>query len=92
MVNFKINRLPNQHIVDRYLGTCQSIGVVNDYEGVDYFLSPEDKVEISGLPDGFQQGYIGWVIGAKQNTKKFPVTKDHSGASVYPLPGNFAWR
>ena len=29
MVNFKINRLPQMHIVDRYFETVQSLGVTN---------------------------------------------------------------
>jgi len=75
MVNFKINRLPDKHIVDRYLDTCRHLGVVNDGEGLDYFLSPEDEVDTQQLPEEFRKGYIAWVIGAKQNTKKFPAEK-----------------
>lgn len=75
MVNFKINRLPNVHIVDRYLDTCSELGVQNDGLGLDYFLSETDKVDFNVLPAGFESGYLGWVIGAKQNTKKFPVEK-----------------
>lgn len=75
MVTFKINRLPGKHIVDRYLETCLPLGVENDYLGLDYFLSPEDEIQIHDLPTGFHQGYIGWVTGAKQNTKKFPISK-----------------
>jgi lipopolysaccharide heptosyltransferase II len=76
MVNLKINRLPAKHIVDRYLETCKDLGVVNDGEGLDYFISNHDRVELKEtLPAEFQQGYVAWVIGAKQNTKKFPVAK-----------------
>ncbi|MDB5283936.1 MAG: glycosyl transferase family protein, partial [Bacteroidota bacterium] len=69
MVNFKINRLPQKHIVDRYLETCSQLGVINDGEGLDYFLADEDDVDLKTLPNAFQAGYIGWAIGAKQNTK-----------------------
>lgn len=79
MVNFKINRLPNKHIVDRYLETCQSLGVENDGEGLDYFISKQEEVDLKTLPEAFQNGYIAWVIGAKQNTKKFPIEKIVSG-------------
>lgn len=75
LVNFKINRLPEKHIVDRYLETCKSLDVVNDGKGLDYFLSNDDEVDIVKLPETFHRGYIAWVIGAKQNTKKFPVDK-----------------
>ncbi len=75
MVNFKINKLPPVHIVDRYLETCRTLAVENDGGGLDYFLPPQDEVDLSTLPDTFSKGYIGWAIGAKQNTKKFPVEK-----------------
>lgn len=75
MVNFKINRLPTKHIVDRYLETCKALGVENDGEGLDYFISKEDEVDLKRLPETFHKGYIAWVIGAKQNTKKFPSEK-----------------
>jgi len=35
-VNLKINRLPDLHIVDRYLETVASLGVKNDGKGLDY--------------------------------------------------------
>ena len=75
MVNFKSNHLPDKHIVDRYLETCKSLGVENDGEGLDYFIELRDEVDVKSLPPGFQSGYLGWVIGAKQNTKKFPSDK-----------------
>ena len=86
MVNFKINRLPKQHIVDRYLETCKKFEVENDDEGLDYFISNEDEVDLATLPVGFQNGYIGWAIGAKQNTKKFPTEKIISllNSSAFP--------
>lgn len=75
LVNFKIDKLPNVHIVDRYLDACKELGVTNDRQGLDYFISKEDEVDVATLPPAFQQGYVAWVIGAKQNTKKFPVER-----------------
>jgi ADP-heptose:LPS heptosyltransferase len=75
LVNFKIDRLPDVHIVDRYMDTIKPLGVVNDGEGLDHFISEEDKVDIATLPEGFQNGYVAWVIGAKEYTKRFPNEK-----------------
>jgi len=79
MVNFKINRLPKVHIVDRYLATCKTLGVENDGGGLDYFIPKEDEIDAPALfhkgVNGANAGYIAWVIGAKQNTKQFPVGK-----------------
>lgn len=86
MVNFKINRLPNQHIVDRYIETCKPLDVENDGEGLDYFIGEEDEVDITGLPAGFHKGYVAWVIGAKQTTKKFPKEKIVIAASKLNIP------
>ena len=75
LVNFKINRMPVAHVVDRYLRTVSSLGIKNDNKGLDYFISPEDEIPLSTLPLSHQNGYIGFVIGAKHFTKKLPIEK-----------------
>lgn len=75
LVNFKINRMPDVHIVDRYMETVKSLGVVNDGKGLDYFVGTQIESPIEKLPKGFQNGYIAFVIGAKHNTKKLPAEK-----------------
>ena len=74
-VNLKIDRLPDVHIVDRYFEAVKSLNVVNDGEGLEYFVPTEDEVNISTLPASHQSGYIGFVIGAKFFTKQFPEHK-----------------
>ncbi len=75
MVNFKRNKLPDRHIVDRYMDTIKAFDVKNDLKGLDYFLSDSDKNlpdDIMGiLPDEF----IAVAIGANHNTKKLPPAK-----------------
>lgn len=75
LVNLKVNKLPNVHIVDRYLETVKHLGVTNDGKGLDYFIPPDDEVELNTLPEAFRSGYAALVIGAKHNTKKLPVEK-----------------
>ncbi|WP_447643044.1 MULTISPECIES: glycosyltransferase family 9 protein [Chitinophagaceae] len=76
MVRFKINKLPNIHIVDRYLKTVQYLGIRNDDEGLDFFIKDVDKMSLSNmLPANFQNGYIGLVIGASYETKQLPISK-----------------
>ncbi|HKR05855.1 MAG TPA: glycosyltransferase family 9 protein [Bacteroidia bacterium] len=86
IVNFKINTLPQKHIVDRYFETVKSFEVENDGAGLDYFIIPEDEKIIQQLPPSHQQGYIGFVIGAKHNTKKLPVEKIISICSKINFP------
>lgn len=75
LVNFKIDKMPAVHIVDRYLETVRSLGIQNDNKGLDFFIPAKDEVPTSNLPLIHQQGYIGFVIGAKFTTKKLPVEK-----------------
>ena len=74
-VRLKINRLPDLHIVDRYLETVENLGVVNDGKGLDFFIPTKDEININALPTSHQQGYIGFVIGAALATKQLPVEK-----------------
>lgn len=71
----KINRLPDVHIVDRYLQTIKSFGVVNDGKGLDYFIPQKDFIKTNDIPSSHLFGFIAVVIGAALNTKKLPVSK-----------------
>ena len=73
--SFKINILPDVHIVDRYIQTMQSLGVKNDGLGLDYFIPAEVELKGEDIPFSHSQGYIALVIGAAHNTKKLPVHK-----------------
>lgn len=70
--NLKWNLLPELHIVDRYMNTVSDFGVKNDGAGLDYFIAREDIINESDLPTSHSAGYIGVVIGAALNTKKYP--------------------
>ena len=74
LVNLKINRLPKKHIVDRYFEAIAELGVVNDEEGLDYFLSPEEeefrKYQCSKLGK-----YTAIVLGANYYTKRIPTDR-----------------
>ena len=71
----KINKMPDVHIVDRYMETVASFGVKNDGAGLDYFVPEKDVVKESDIPTSHLAGYIGLVIGAALNTKKYPLHK-----------------
>lgn len=75
IVNFKINKLPNRHIVDRYLDVAAPLGIQNDDEGLDYFIPEKDVVENNWLPDTHRNGYVAYALGAQHNTKKLPVRR-----------------
>ena len=73
--NLKWNLMPDLHIVDRYMKTVESFGVINDEEGLDYFIPQKDEVKQKDIPVSHHAGYIGLVIGAAHYTKKLPVDK-----------------
>lgn len=67
--------LPQTHIVDRYLETLRFLGVVNDGQGLDYFIAPEDVVNISSLFPNIAQPFVAMSIGAAHATKRLPKHK-----------------
>jgi heptosyltransferase-2 len=75
MTQFKVNYLPDVHIVDRCLDTLKSFNIVNDNKGLDYFIPYKDQVELSWLPATHQQGYVAYAIGGQHFTKKLPVPR-----------------
>lgn len=74
-VNWRINALPNVHIVDRYVNTLQKLGVVNDDRGLDYFIPYRDIIEPDWLPESHQKGYVAYAIGGQHETKKLPLNR-----------------
>jgi len=75
LVNLKINKMPNVHIVDRYLETVIHLGVKNDNEGLDYFIPEASKVDLSRLPQEQSKEYVAVVIGGQHATKMIPTQK-----------------
>ncbi len=87
LVNFKINRMPRKHIVDRYLETLSVFDVTNDQKGLDFFIPEVQNFPLAGLPDGFRKGYVAFVISGTWATKKLPVKKavEICNRSDYPV-------
>ena len=92
IVNFNINRLPDKHIVDRYLETSAIFGVKNDNFGLDYFTGPDDEILPDGIMSLLPEKFLAMCIGAQHFTKKAPAEKlagicDHSPLPVILLGG-----
>lgn len=75
MTTFKVNKLPNIHIVERYINATKVLGIENDNEGLEYYIPDADKVDLKTLPATHQNGYVSFAIGAQHNTKKIPLEK-----------------
>lgn len=88
LTNFKIDLLPDLHIVDRYFKTVSRLGVQNDHAGLDFFISDEANVDIPGIsnetikPDAF----IAMAIGAGRATKNLEDGQWLQLIDKMPLP------
>jgi len=74
ITQFKINKLPPKHLVDRYFEGVKSLGITDDGAGLDFFVSVEERNSVTSFLPA-DESYIAWAIGAKFETKKFPVHK-----------------
>ncbi len=75
LVNLKINKLPNIHIVDRYFETLKTLGVVNDNLGLDYFIPEKDVIDINASFNLPANNYHALVVGGSYYTKQIPLNK-----------------
>jgi heptosyltransferase-2 len=71
-VNFKVNVLPDRHIVERNLDTIRAFIDERDPQGLDYFIPEDERVDPVTLPEAFQKESIAMAIGGKHETKKLP--------------------
>ncbi len=75
LVNFKINLLPDIHVVDRYFAATKRLptGIKNDCQGLDFFIKDEDynKINTYNIPRPF----IAIAMGSQHKTKQLPVSK-----------------
>ena len=71
LVKLGIDLLNNKHTVDRYYESIKPLGIKNDGEGLDFFLSEKDKVDISV----YNLEYVSFFIGGTHFTKILPTEK-----------------
>lgn len=75
LTRFGINRLPDQHIVERYLAAASSLNIRNDGEGLDFFIPRDQQVDTSALWALQPDHYVSIVIGAAHQTKCLTVSQ-----------------
>jgi ADP-heptose:LPS heptosyltransferase len=87
IVQFKINKLPAVHIVDRYFETLRTLGVQNDQKGLDYFIPEKDEISVNdALPASFHAGFHSLVLGGSYYTKQIPENKLNEIIRLSSLP------
>lgn len=73
LTRWKINRMPDVHIVDRYLATAAPLGIKNDALGLDYHIPESDKIILADWQ--LESSFIAVVIGAAHATKRLPIER-----------------
>jgi ADP-heptose:LPS heptosyltransferase len=74
-VNFGINRMPQNHIVNRYLDTLKGFGVQPDERGLEYYIPENEKFTNGDLPQLMRSPYIAFAIGATHDGKKLSESR-----------------
>jgi heptosyltransferase-2 len=86
LVNFKLNLMPSEGIVTRYMDAVKELSVKNDVQGLDYFIPENIHLTNSDIPMSHWAGYVACVIGGSYHTKKLPVDKWQDFISKTPFP------
>ncbi len=86
LVNFKINILPDVHIVDRYLNTIHIFDVKNDGKGLDYYIPADQEVNPVEIHAAFKGQFMVVVMGANHFTKQIPADKIVTIANQTGIP------
>ncbi|MBL7798478.1 MAG: glycosyltransferase family 9 protein [Saprospiraceae bacterium] len=87
LVHTGIDRLPDRHIVHRYMATAEHLGVRYDGQGLDYFIPESEEVDVRGFAPGLMPGaYVAFAIGANHATKRMPEEKIADVCRRIPSP------
>ncbi len=92
LTKFKLNRLPDIHIVDRYLATVTPFGIQNDGKGLDFFIPSGKGFSEKDLKTFFpdfsaeSSNLLAIAVGAALETKRIPLKKLIAVAQQWPGP------
>ena len=70
-VNLGINKMPNVHVVDRYLDAISAFSTKDDQKGLDYFIPEGTSIERFTIPEN----YIAFAIGGAHVGKRMDAEK-----------------
>jgi lipopolysaccharide heptosyltransferase II len=75
LVNFKINKLPNIHVVDRYFTATKVLPfpIKKDNQGLDFFIDKQDTEAFDSY--AVKKPFISIAIGSQHFTKQIPIEK-----------------
>ena len=83
---FKMNGLPETHIVERYFEAVKMLNVHNDHKGLEFYIPEDQGFEEDDLPMMFEDGFVAIVLAAQHFTKRIPVSKVVEIGSILHKP------
>ena len=86
LTNLKLDLMPRESIVSRYLAAGASIGIKDDGRGLDYYLPANPQIASNDIPVSHWGGYVGCVIGGSYATKQLPVASWKQCCADTPFP------
>lgn len=87
LVTFGINKMPDKHIVDRYMETLKPFGAKDDGRGLDFFIPESEAVDVRSIDDSLSaNNYLCFVVGGAHLGKKMSAEKIASICSKIDFP------
>ena len=83
---FKMNGLPETHIVERYFEAVRELDVHNDHKGLEFYIPEDQGFDEDDLPMMFEDGFVAVVLAAQHFTKRIPVSKVVEIGSILHKP------
>ena len=86
LTQFKTNRLPKKHVVDRYFEAVATLGVKSDGKNNQFYIPSSEKVDCTTTYNLAPKSYLAVAIGAQFATKRIPESKHLEILSQVNLP------
>lgn len=86
LVKFKMNKMPKLHVVDRYFETVKHLGVQNDQQEGEFYISLENEVNVQSMLHLAPKTFLSVAVGAQFATKRLPTDKLISILKEVTLP------
>ena len=85
LTRLKKNKLPNKHVVDRYIDAFTDLDVKSDHKNTAFFVPNTFEIELNRY-DLRKKSFLAIAMGAQYKTKKFPVSSLIKVLESYDLP------
>jgi ADP-heptose:LPS heptosyltransferase len=74
-VRFKINLMPDKHVVQRYFQAVEKLGIVNENNVCEFYIDAANEVSAADTFQLLPKTFVTIAIGAQFATKRMPLNK-----------------